>query len=140
MLRKNSLNSDTKSTILYIEDNASNLRLMDSFFKMREDLTLISVMTPETGLEVAISQQPAVILLDINLPNIDGFEVLKRLIADPRTKHIPVVAVSANALPSDTQRGKESGFHGYLTKPIQLKKLFFTIDSLLATARVQTGT
>jgi PAS domain S-box-containing protein len=140
MVRKTSPASDTKPSILYIEDNASNLRLMEHFFKMREDLTLVSAMTPETGLEMAVSLKPAVILLDINLPNIDGFEVLKRIITNPRTKHIPVVAVSANALSTDTQRGKESGFHSYLTKPIQIKKLFFTIDSLLATDRVQTGT
>ena len=118
-------------TVLHIEDNPANLRLMEHLFKSRPDINLLSAMTPNRGLELAAAHQPDLILLDINLPEMDGFEVLKLLKKGIKTEHIPVVAVSANAMPSDIKKGKMAGFEAYLTKPIKIDKLMSTVDEVM---------
>jgi CheY-like chemotaxis protein len=83
------------------------------------------------GIQVARAQQPEVILMDINLPGISGIEALKILREDPATAHIPVVALSANAMPRDIERGLEAGFFSYLTKPIKVKEFMEALDAAL---------
>ncbi len=127
--------ADTKSsermhTILYVEDNPINLRLVARVFEMRSHVELIAAHEPELGLELARVHKPELILLDINLPGLDGYQVLERLRADPELAHIPVVALTASAMPGDIERGKRSGFNDYLTKPINVADLLALADSL----------
>jgi CheY-like chemotaxis protein len=99
---------------------------------LEDELELVTASDPFRGLELAQSLQPDLILLDIQLPGIDGFEVLRRLRADPRTADIPVIAVSANAMPADLRAGQSAGFQAYVTKPVNLDELLTTIRELLA--------
>jgi len=122
------------STVLYIEDNAVNLLLMEAMLAQLPRLTLISAALPEVGLQRAREQRPDLILLDIELPGIDGFEVLRQLRADEGTQGIPVVAVSANAMPDDVASGLAAGFDDYLTKPIDQRLLMSTLQRLLPRA------
>jgi PAS domain S-box-containing protein len=117
--------------LLYIEDHAVNLMLMQAMIETQPQLQLLTAVLPEPGLELARRERPDLILLDIRLPGIDGYEVLRRLRADPATAAIPVVAVSADAMPADVQRGLQAGFDDYLTKPVDLGRLLSTLRRLL---------
>jgi PAS domain S-box-containing protein len=111
---------------LYIEDNPVNQSLMDAMLEGTVALTVEA--DPIAGLARALSSRPDLILLDIQLPGIDGYEVLRRLRDDPHTRHIPVLAVSANAMPADLQAGRAAGFDGYLTKPLDMDMLLTTVQ------------
>ena len=89
------------------------------------------------GIQLARANQPEVILMDINLPGISGLEALKILRDDPATAHIPVVALSANAMPRDIEKGLEAGFFSYLTKPIKVTEFMEALDAALAAARTR---
>jgi len=117
-------------TVLYIEDNPVNVLLMQAMLEQQTQLKLISADLPEAGLRLAREQRPDLILLDIQLPGIDGYEVLRRLRDDALTRDIPVVAVSANALRADVERGRAAGFDDYLTKPIDQRVLVATLQRL----------
>ena len=117
------------AVVLYIEDNASNIRLMRHIAEALGSLDLHVAELPMEGLELAAALRPDVILLDINLPGMDGFQVKTRLEADPVTRDIPVIAISANVLSETVTRGKTSGFHGYLTKPINIEALVAAISA-----------
>jgi signal transduction histidine kinase/ActR/RegA family two-component response regulator len=119
-------------TVLYVEDNPANLLLVDKLLQRRPDLRLLTATDGHRGLALARSQPPQVILLDINLPGISGYEVLALLHADPRTAGIPVIALSANAMFHDIAKGLNSGFFRYLTKPIKVQELMNTLDEALA--------
>jgi signal transduction histidine kinase/ActR/RegA family two-component response regulator len=108
-------------TLLYVEDNPANLMLVERLIARRTDMQLLSAINGTLGIELARVHQPEVILMDINLPGISGITAVKRLREDPATAHIPVVALSANAMPHDLARGLEVGFFGYLTKPIKIQ-------------------
>jgi PAS domain S-box-containing protein len=118
--------------VLYIEDNEVNRLLMQGMLAQRPAIDLQLAALPEEGLAMAWSAPPALVLLDIQLPGIDGFEVLARLRADARTAAIPVVAVSANAMPADRERAARAGFDEYVTKPIELDGLLRVVDRWLA--------
>jgi len=118
-------------TLLYVEDNPANLRLMQQVLAPRSDIRLISTGEPLVGLALARSERPDLIMLDINLPGMSGFEVLKQLQAQADTCNIPVLAITANAMPEDVERGLAAGFLAYLTKPIDLTRLQTEIDRLL---------
>ena len=120
-----------RHTVLCIEDNPANLRLIEQIFAHRDNITLISAQNPAQGLELARSQRPALVLLDINLPDMDGYAVLQCLRDHPGTRSIPVLAVSANAMPRDLERAKAAGFAGYVTKPIDVADLVARVDGLL---------
>jgi PAS domain S-box-containing protein len=105
-------------SVLYIEDNAVNVLLIEALVQQHTQLRFLSAALPEAGLQMAHDQQPDLILLDIQLPGIDGYEVLRRLRAAPDTRDIPVIALSANAMPADVARGRAAGFDDYLTKPV----------------------
>ncbi len=119
--------------ILYVEDNPSNLRLMELIVGRRTDLELISAHTAEIGIKLARTEAPDVILMDINLPGMSGLEALEFLRAHESTRQIPVIAVSANATARDIEKGKEFGFLTYLTKPLDVNEVLEAID---ATPRV----
>ncbi|MFN3295529.1 PAS domain S-box protein [Caldimonas sp.] len=120
-----------RADVLCIEDNPANLRLLEAAFAMRPQWRLLSAMAPGPGLALARSHRPALILLDIHLPDMDGYEVMRCLREHAATASIPVVAVSANATPQDLERGKAAGFADYLTKPLDLPRLMAVVDGLL---------
>ena len=122
-------------TLLYVEDNLANLRLVENLIARRSDIRLLTAMDGKHGIEIARTSVPDVILIDINLPGINGIEAMRILHADPATAHIPVVALSANAMPRDIQTGLEAGFFRYLTKPIKVNAFMETLDMALKSAQ-----
>jgi len=119
-------------SVLYIEDNPVNQLLMEGMLAQRPGLRLLLASLPEEGLSMAAQSQPDLVLLDIQLPGIDGFEVLRRLRAQPATQVVPVVAVSANAMQADLDAAQAAGFDDYITKPLDLQRLLLVVDRLLA--------
>jgi PAS domain S-box-containing protein len=107
-------------TLLYVEDNPANLELVEQLIARRPDLRLLSAADGSLGIEFARAHLPDLILMDINLPGISGIEAMKVLRADPATARIPIIALSANALPRDIEKGLQAGFFRYLTKPIKV--------------------
>jgi PAS domain S-box-containing protein len=122
-------------TLLCVEDNPANLMLIEQLVARRPDMRLLSARDGNLGIQLARANQPEVILMDINLPGISGIEALKILRGDPATAHIPVVALSANAMPRDIEKGLEAGFFRYLTKPIKVNEFMQTLDVALEFAR-----
>ena len=127
-------------TLLYVEDNPANLKLVEQLILRRSDLRLLCAITGGLGVEIARGYRPDVILMDINLPGINGFQALKILQEDPVTAHIPVIAISANATPGDIRRGFEAGFFRYLTKPINVVAFMDALDLALEFAATKPGT
>ncbi len=125
--------------VLYVEDNRVNLQLMERLIATVKGARMLSAPTPAMGLDLACAYRPDVIILDINLPDMDGYQMLAALRARPETRDVPVLALTASAMPRDIERGIAAGFTGYLTKPIQVKTLLGTINELL-TARDARGT
>jgi len=115
-------------TLLYVEDNRANMQLVEQLIERRPDMRLLSAGDGIRGITLARIHQPDVILMDINLPGISGIQALKILREDPATKHIPVLALSANAMPRDIERGLEAGFFRYLTKPIKVNEFMEALD------------
>ena len=118
-------------TLLYVEDNPANLMLVERLIARRPDMQLLSAITGILGIELARVHQPEVILMDINLPGISGITALKKLHEDLATADIPVIALSANAMPHDIAKGVEVGFFGYLTKPIKIQDFMDMLDAAL---------
>jgi len=118
-------------TVLYVEDNPANLKLVETIVSTVGNLAFLSAPTPHLGLELAAAHKPDVIILDINLPEMNGFEVLARLQAMPETASIPVLALSAAAMPRDVQVGIAAGFYRYLTKPLDVQILLAAIAEAL---------
>jgi PAS domain S-box-containing protein len=118
-------------TLLYVEDNPANLKLIEQLIARRPDIGLLVARDGNLGIELARAHRPDVILMDINLPGISGIEALKILREDPETAHIPVVALSANAMPRDIEKGLQAGFFRYLTKPIKVNEFMETLGVAL---------
>ena len=118
-------------TLLYVEDNTANLALVEQLIARRADIRLLTAVNGSLGIELARASRPDMILMDINLPGISGIEALKILREDPATAHIPVVALSANAMQRDTKKGMEAGFFSYLTKPIKVNEFMDALDGAL---------
>ena len=127
------------ATVLYVDDDPVNLKLLEQVFATLPGLRLVTAPTPGLGLDLARLRRPDLILLDINLPGMDGCEMLARLRTDPQTRGIPVAAVTALAMARDIERGLAAGFNAYLTKPIDIPLLVETVRSLIE-GRIQTGT
>jgi len=123
--------SSAPRTLLYVEDNPANLSLVEQLVARRGDLALLTAIDGSLGLQLARTCLPDVILMDINLPGISGFGCLKILQTETATAHIPVVALSANAVPRDIERGLQAGFFRYLTKPINVAEFMETLDIAL---------
>jgi CheY-like chemotaxis protein len=126
-------------TLLYVEDNPANLKLVEQLIARRPTLRLLSALDGNMGIQLARANQPEVILMDINLPGISGLEALKILLEDPATAHIPVIALSANAMARDIEKGLEAGFFSYLTKPIKVQAFMEALDRALEHARTHGG-
>ena len=117
-------------TVLYVEDNLSNLQLVDRVLSRRGDVELISAMRPMLGLDLAREHRPDLVLLDLHLPDVPGEEVLRRLLADPRTADIPVVVLSADARPGLIKRLLDAGARRFLTKPLDVAELLGLLDEV----------
>ena len=118
-------------TVLHIEDNPANLRLVEQILSQHNNIKVINAPGPALGLELATAHQPDLIILDINLPGMNGYEVLKTLHLHNETCNIPVIAVSANAMPKDIKKGQDAGFYRYITKPVDVKELLITLKELM---------
>jgi PAS domain S-box-containing protein len=125
-------------SLLYVEDNPANLMLVEDLIARRSDIRLLSARDGVTGIAMAKALQPDVILMDINLPGISGIKAVQILCADPLTAHIPVVALSANAMPRDIEKGMEAGFFHYLTKPIKIQEFMNTLDMALKFSKTRS--
>ncbi len=118
-------------TLLYVEDDSANMQLVEHIFARHPEIILLTAVNGIGGIEIARASLPNVILLDINLPDIDAFAVMKILKSDPTTEHIPVIAVSANAMPFDVEKGLRAGFFRYITKPIRVSELMNAVNNAL---------
>ncbi len=127
-------------TLLYVEDNPANLKLVEQIIARHPDINLFTAVTGNSGIEIARISLPDVILMDINLPDINGFEALKILRSGPATAHIPVVAITANAMASDIERGLEAGFFRYITKPIKVNELMEALNLAFELAQKESET
>ena len=125
-------------TLLYVEDNPANLMLVEDLIARRSDIRLLSARDGISGIAMAKASQPDIILMDINLPGISGIKAVQILCADPLTAHIPVVALSANAIPRDIEKGMEAGFFRYLTKPIRINEFMDTLDLALKFSKTKS--
>ena len=125
-------------TLLYVEDNPANLLLVETLLERRPDIRLLSASDGNRGIEIARASLPDVILMDINLPGINGIEAMQILAEDLATAHIPIVALSANAMPRDIERGLAAGFFRYLTKPIKFNEFLDTLDVALQFAETHS--
>jgi signal transduction histidine kinase/ActR/RegA family two-component response regulator len=123
--------------VLYVEDNPANLRLVQEIMRPRADLRLLSAPDARLGIELARSHHPEIILMDLNLPGMSGTQALRVLREDPETAAIPVIALTANAMPRDVERGLAAGFFRYLTKPIDIAMFNEAIDGTLAHIRAR---
>ena len=121
---------DRRGVVLHIEDNASNRKLVELVVSRRADLELVEALDGETGLELARSLRPDLILLDLRLPGISGEEVLARLRDDPATAGLRVVVISAEARPGETSRVIDAGAERYLVKPVDVEELLSVLESV----------
>jgi PAS domain S-box-containing protein len=128
--------SELPFTVLYIEDNPANLLLMEQLVGRVPGARMVSAHTAELGLEMVDVEQPDVILIDINLPGMDGISAVRELKRRPDWARIPAIAISADAMPSTIQRGLEAGFEAYLTKPIRVQKVLAMLGELRDRTRV----
>jgi CheY-like chemotaxis protein len=126
-------------TLLYVEDNRANMELVEQLVARRPGMRLLGAADGMRGVLLARLHLPDVILMDINLPGINGLQALKILRDDPATCHIPVLALSANALPRDVARGMEAGFFRYLTKPVKVDEFMEALDMGLMLADTHHG-
>jgi PAS domain S-box-containing protein len=131
-LRRFAVDGTPRRTVLYVEDNPASMELVEQLIARHFDLKLLTVSDGNLGIEFARAYQPDVILMDINLPGISGFDAMKILRADPTTAHIPIIALSANALPSEINTAIQVGFFSYLTKPIRISQFVDALSSVLA--------
>jgi CheY-like chemotaxis protein len=118
-------------TVLCVEDNPANLDLIQQLIGRRPSLNLLSAGEARLGIKLALDHLPDVILMDINLPGMDGLEAMAILRDGPTTARIPVVAVSANAMVGDIQKGMDAGFFRYITKPINVPEFMKALDDAL---------
>jgi len=131
--------SSPAGTVLCIEDNLPNLRLVEGVLAHRPAIKLLSAMQGGLGLELATEHRPGLILLDLQLPDIPGVEVLRRLQRDPRTRQIPVVVLSADATPGQTKRLLADGAREFLTKPLDVTQLLRILDDVLLDTALTEG-
>ncbi|MEO8384881.1 MAG: ATP-binding protein [Betaproteobacteria bacterium] len=123
-------------TLLYVEDNLANLKLVQQIIARRADLCLLTATEAITGIAAARTNLPEVILMDINMPGMSGIDALQILRSDPLTAHIPIIALSANAMPHDITKGLEAGFFNYITKPMRVNEFMEALDAALGFSRM----
>jgi len=125
------VSSNSRATVLYVEDNPASLLLVKAILRRRSGIRLLSAEQAESGIELVRTERPQLVLLDINLPGMDGFEALQRIRSLEGMYNLPIVALSANALPREVQRGLDAGFDRYLTKPIEAQAFLQVLDEVL---------
>lgn len=123
-------------TVLYVEDNPANMALVEQLIRRRADLKLLKAINGLAGVLIARECRPDVVVMDIKLSGIDGFAALKILREDPATAHIPVMALSSDAYPSQIEKGIEAGFFRYLTKPYKVEEFMDALDAALQYAMI----
>jgi len=116
---------------LIVEDNEKNRKLARDVLQLKGGYQTVEATTAEEGLDIARGQKPALIVMDIQLPGMDGVAALGRLRGDPATQNIPAIAVTASAMPGDIQRIRDAGFDTYQTKPIRVKEFIEAVQKLL---------
>ncbi|HYM03869.1 MAG TPA: ATP-binding protein, partial [Stellaceae bacterium] len=121
-------------SLLYVEDNPVSIRLIEHLVSTLPNVALLTATTPQLGIDMAVAHRPDVVVLDLNLPGMSGYQVLARLQALPETRGIPVLALSAAAFPSDVRKGLAAGFFRYLTKPLDVNAFLAAIADALADA------
>ena len=126
-----SSNAPRSATVLYVEDNVGNVRLLERLMVHRPNVRLITSLQGGLGFELAQQHRPDLILLDVHMPDLSGYEVLQRLRAEPRTASIPVVMLSADASHEQIQRFRDAGARDYLTKPLDLQNFLSQLDAYL---------
>jgi PAS domain S-box-containing protein len=125
-------------TVLHVEDDPSNLKLVEHLMARRPNIQLLSATDGHLGMQLARTNLPDLIIMDINLPGISGLDALRMLRQDPATNKIPVVALSANASPADIEAGLKAGFFRYMTKPFRFEHFMDTLDMALEYAAIET--
>jgi CheY-like chemotaxis protein len=118
-------------TLLYVEDNLANVALVRQLIARRGDIKFLTAADGDLAMLMAREFSPSIILMDINLPGKNGYDVLKMLRNDPATMHIPAIALSSNAFQSDVDKGAEAGFLRYITKPYKLDELWAALEVAL---------
>ncbi len=131
-LPKNGQAADAVQNVLYVEDSDANFMLMSRILESRPRINLVRAASGETAVKLAGTIKPNLVLLDLNLPDFSGGEVLQRLRADTTTAHIPVVVISADATPSQIEKLLATGARNYLTKPFSIDLLLAVVDEALA--------
>jgi CheY-like chemotaxis protein len=121
-------------TIVYIEDNPSNIAFMEDFVADYERIELITAPTAEIGIELVRAKRPNVVIMDLNLPGMNGLDATYALKQWPETQNIPVIGLSAAAMMRDVMKANVAGFYRYLTKPVRVDELAQTLEGLLGTA------
>jgi CheY-like chemotaxis protein len=125
---------DGSPRVLYVEDSEPNFRLIENVLRDRPGTDLLWAETGEKGFEIACAQNPRLVLLDLDLPDMHGIELLERLQARPETAHTPIVVISGDATPSQIERMLSAGARNYLTKPFDLRRFLCVFDEVLAGA------
>jgi two-component system cell cycle response regulator DivK len=120
-----------KNTILYVEDDSMNMTVMRYVFKQLPEVCFLECETAEHALQIIAKERPDLIIMDIQLPGMDGYQALKLLKGNPDTRDIPIVAMSSFAFDTDIERGKKAGFVEYVTKPVHIKSFLHLIEKLL---------
>jgi CheY-like chemotaxis protein len=122
-------------TIVYVEDNPSNIVFMQELISELERVNLLTAPTAEVGIEIVRARRPDVVIMDINLPGMSGYDAAKKLKEWPETESIPVIALTAAAMVGDRNRAADAGFHRYLTKPVRVAELLGVLEELFAARR-----
>ncbi len=128
---KSASQADSLYTMLYIEDSPANLKLVVQLIARYPEISLRTAVDGHSGIKIARASLPDVILMDINLPGINGYETLKILQSDPLTAHIPVIAISANTMPPDIEKVTQAGFFRYITKPAKVDEFSVALNEAL---------
>lgn len=122
---------DPDKKILYIDDTPANINLVEAILSTASDMNLMSASNARDGIEMALMEAPHLILMDIHMPEMDGLEAFGKLRADEKTRGIPVIALTANAMEEDIQKALDIGFKGYITKPINVSDFMKTLNDAL---------
>ena len=129
--QSDSVNFDGSKIMLYVEDNPMNLALMEKIIGQFSNLVLRSAHTAELGIAMAVQEKPDLIVMDVNLPGMDGIEATKELKINEYTKDIPVIGLSARALPRDVKKAMDAGFEKYITKPMVISEMIEAISETI---------
>ena len=118
--------------VLYVEDNEDNVYMLKMRLELLEDFEVLTAEDGENGCAMALSERPDIILMDLEMPRVDGWEATRRLKDDPRTRDIPIIALSAHALAGEREKALAAGCDEFDTKPIEFERLVATLRRVLA--------